>query len=89
MHATVEDMEAAGLNELERDYCSHHLIDFMKCRQQKFPFIAVCKHEKHVWESCQYEDWVLRMKEYERERRLLERAKRKGELAGRGEVMAG
>jgi NADH dehydrogenase (ubiquinone) 1 beta subcomplex subunit 7 len=78
MQVTEEEMEAAGLIGEERDYCAHLLIDFFKCRKQKFPYVAACKHEKHVWESCQYEDFVLRMKEYERERRLLERRKRKG-----------
>jgi len=77
MLATVAQMEAAGLKEEERDYCAHKLIDFMKCRKQKFPFVFNCKHVRHEWEQCEYEDYVLRMKEFERERRLLERRKRK------------
>jgi len=88
MKATEEEMEAAGLIETERDYCAHKLIEFVKCRKQKFPYIAACKHEKHVWEECQYEDYVLRMKEYERERRLRERRKKKLMLeGGTAEVM--
>jgi len=87
MVATEEEMEAAGLPAEERDYCAHHLIDFMKCRKEKFPWVVSCKHEKHIYEECQYNDYVLRMKEYEREKRLLERRKRKG-LEGNGETMA-
>merc|ERR1711976_749523 len=73
-------MSAAGLTEEQRDYCAHHLIDFYKCRRDKFPWVAGCKDIKHHWDTCQYNDFVLRMKEYEREKRLLKRAKRKGEL---------
>jgi len=88
MVATEAEMEAAGLTAEERDYCAHKLIDFMKCRKQKFPYAASCKHERHVWEQCQYEDFVLRMKEHERERRLMVRSKKKGEaFPGRQEVM--
>jgi len=88
MVATEAEMEAAGLTAEERDYCAHKLIDFMKCRKQKFPYAASCKHERHVWEQCQYEDFVLRMKEHERERRLMVRSKKKGEaFPGQGEVM--
>ena len=86
MHATVEEMEDAGLTAEERDYCAHKLIDFMKCRKQKFPYAAACKHQKHEWEQCEYEDYVLRMKEFEREKRLLERRKRKA--IANGETLA-
>jgi len=88
MKVTEEEMEAAGLIATERDYCAHALIDFVKCRKQKFPYIAACKHEKHLWEECQFDDYVLRMKEYERERRLRERRKKKMIMeGGSGELM--
>jgi len=90
MKVTEAEMEAAGLTAEQRDYCAHTLIGFMKCRKQKFPYIAACKHERHVWEQCEYDDFVLRMKEYERERRLMERSKKKGEaLPGHQELLAG
>jgi len=88
MIATEAEMEDASLQAVDRDYCAHHLIDFLKCRKQKFPWVVSCKHERHVYEQCQYEDYVLRMKEYEREKRLLERRKRKGETGGNGETMS-
>jgi len=80
MVATEQEMDAAGLKPEQRDYCAHTLIDFYKCKRDVFPFVSRCGPEKHAFDHCQYEDYVLRMKEYERERRLLERAKRKGTL---------
>merc|ERR1712243_475441 len=58
----------------KRDYCAHYYISYMKCRRDAGPWgFNACDHEKHEWEHCQYEDFVMRMKEYERERRLLQR----------------
>lgn len=79
---TAEEMEVAQIKPDQRDYCAHHLIDFYKCRREKFPWVHGCKHDLHVWNECQFEDYVLRMKEYERERRLKERAKRKAAKDG-------
>merc|ERR1711893_155628 len=64
-------MRAAGLQDEQRDYCAHLLIDFYKCRKENFPWVVACKGVKHEWDNCQYQDFVLRMKEYEREKRLL------------------
>jgi len=30
-----------------------------------------CIHHKNMWEHCQIEDQIIRMKDYEREKRLL------------------
>ncbi|XP_064607126.1 NADH dehydrogenase [ubiquinone] 1 beta subcomplex subunit 7-like [Liolophura sinensis] len=76
MVATQEELEAASVPLERRDYCAHHYLEFMRCRQKKFPWIAGCKHEQHDYDNCQYNDYILRMKEYEREKRLKERAKR-------------
>merc|ERR1719187_621885 len=47
-----------------RDYCAHHYINYAKCqRTQK------------AWQHCEFDDFIMRMKEYERERRLLQREK--------------
>jgi len=86
MIATEEEMEAAVLTADQRDYCAHTLIDLFKCRQEKFPWVVACKPLKHHYEECQYHDWVLRMKEFEREKRLLERRKRKRHAEG-GDVI--
>ncbi|XP_020634179.1 NADH dehydrogenase [ubiquinone] 1 beta subcomplex subunit 7 [Pogona vitticeps] len=76
MLATWQQMVDAQIPLEQRDYCAHYLIQYMKCRRDKFPNIFGCKHEKHDWDYCEYQDYVMRMKEYERERRLLVRKKR-------------
>merc|ERR1711931_476905 len=59
-----------------RDYCAHYYINFLKCNRDRGALdFSACNHEKHEWEHCQYDDFVMRMKEYERERRLLQREK--------------
>ncbi|KAJ8040932.1 NADH dehydrogenase [ubiquinone] 1 beta subcomplex subunit 7 [Holothuria leucospilota] len=79
MIATQEEMNAAMLPLDRRDYCAHLYIKYLACKQENPLGVHIkCKHEKHEYDLCEYEDYVLRMKEYERERRLLERAKRKG-----------
>merc|ERR1712136_320224 len=57
-----------------RDYCAHYYITYRKCKRDEGLFDN-CDHGRHDWEQCQYENFVLRMKEYERERRLLQREK--------------
>nr|XP_053632556.1 NADH dehydrogenase [ubiquinone] 1 beta subcomplex subunit 7-like [Cherax quadricarinatus] len=83
MIATLEEMESAQLPLNKRDYCAHLAIDHRACRQRVWPFTYKCAHEKHTYLNCEYADYVLRLKEHERERRLLERAKRKAERAAR------
>ncbi|BFG02076.1 NADH dehydrogenase [Drosophila madeirensis] len=81
MIATQEEMESVKLPLEDRDYCAHKLIAYQACRSDKFPFVYQCAHEKHAYLTCEYEDYVLRMKEFERERRLLERQKRLNKAA--------
>ncbi|XP_043289113.1 NADH dehydrogenase [ubiquinone] 1 beta subcomplex subunit 7 [Venturia canescens] len=81
MLATEEEMIAVKLPLSERDYCAHLAIKIEDCRYRNYPWVARCKADVHAWNDCQYEDFVLRMKEYERERRLLERQKRKLQAA--------
>ncbi|XP_063060506.1 NADH dehydrogenase [ubiquinone] 1 beta subcomplex subunit 7 [Engraulis encrasicolus] len=76
MVATQEQMNLAMLNVNQRDYCAHHLLKLMKCKRDNWPNFLACKHERHDWDYCQHEDYVMRMKEYERERRLRLRQKR-------------
>ncbi|XP_075043600.1 NADH dehydrogenase [ubiquinone] 1 beta subcomplex subunit 7 [Mixophyes fleayi] len=77
MVATQEQMNLAQLHVRQRDYCAHHLMKFMKCKRDMWPNIFACKHERHEWDYCEHEDYVLRMKQYERERRLLMRKTQK------------
>ncbi|KAG8431837.1 hypothetical protein GDO86_019780 [Hymenochirus boettgeri] len=73
MVASQEEMNLAQLPLQQRDYCAHHLIKLMKCKRDMWPNFLACKHERHDWDLCQHEDYVQRMKQYERERRLLVR----------------
>lgn len=70
MIATPEQMESAKIPIQDRDYCAHLLLNFRKCRKDNWPFAVKCEHEKHEYLHCQHHDYILRMKEYERERRL-------------------
>ncbi|KAL3270154.1 hypothetical protein HHI36_009212 [Cryptolaemus montrouzieri] len=79
MIATEEEMISAKIPIASRDYCAHKLIEYKACRKAEWPFPVKCHHEKHAYLTCQYEDFVLRMKEYEREKRLRIKVKN-GEL---------
>lgn len=77
MKVTEAEMDRWGLATEERDYCAHMLVELHKCRAENFPLASVyCGQLRHAWESCQVDDSVLRMKEYERERRLLVKERR-------------
>jgi NADH dehydrogenase (ubiquinone) 1 beta subcomplex subunit 7 len=56
MIATEEEMEAAKLELGERDYCAHKLLDYRKCRSENFPYVANCKHEKHAYLTCEFDE---------------------------------
>ncbi|CAF0857412.1 unnamed protein product [Brachionus calyciflorus] len=75
--ASQDDLYWAKIPASRRDYCADHLIEFQRCRKQNYPFLSKCEHIKHEWDHCQNEDTILRMKEFERERRLLKREERK------------
>ncbi|GFO18907.1 NADP dehydrogenase [ubiquinone] 1 beta subcomplex subunit 7 [Plakobranchus ocellatus] len=76
--ATRQQLDRAKVPIQKRDYCVDYYMKFLECRQQHFPRVWThCHHQIHDWEHCQIEDTVLRVKEWERERRLKERAKRK------------
>ncbi|XP_046833698.1 NADH dehydrogenase [ubiquinone] 1 beta subcomplex subunit 7 [Vespa crabro] len=81
MIATDAEMKAARIPKKLRDYCAHKLLELEDCKKYNFPMMTRCSHQTHAYEQCQYEDYVLRMKEFERERRLLERQKRKQQMA--------
>ncbi|XP_048473797.1 NADH dehydrogenase [ubiquinone] 1 beta subcomplex subunit 7 [Rhincodon typus] len=79
MIATQQEMNDAQLPLGQRDYCAHYLIKYLKCKRDMWPNFLECKHERHDWDYCEHEDYVMRMKEYERERRLLMRKKKMDE----------
>lgn len=73
MWVCEEDLISARIPPLWRDYCAHALLDYQVCRYKHFPFVFQCAHEKHCYLNCEQFDYVMRMKEFERERRLRER----------------
>lgn len=77
MVATEAEMSSAKLTPQFRDYCAHKWIEYRACLKNTRPFYWRCKHERHAYGECQFEDSVMRMKEWEREKRLKEREKRR------------
>ena len=56
MIASEEEMDAAGVQPFERDFCAHLLIEMRKCRDKETPFYYRCNHEKHTYLQCQYDE---------------------------------
>ncbi|XP_071581571.1 NADH dehydrogenase [ubiquinone] 1 beta subcomplex subunit 7 [Temnothorax nylanderi] len=76
MKLSEEDMMALKIPQDRRDYCAHKYLALHECKRRHYPFMLKCAHERHQYNECHVEDYTLRLKEYERERRLLEREKR-------------
>uniref|UniRef100_A0A8R2LVJ6 NADH dehydrogenase [ubiquinone] 1 beta subcomplex subunit 7 n=1 Tax=Bombyx mori TaxID=7091 RepID=A0A8R2LVJ6_BOMMO len=73
MIAREQDLISARIPVKYRDYCAHLLLDYNVCRYKHMPLLYRCAHERHAYLNCEQQDYVLRMKEFERERRLRER----------------
>lgn len=73
MIAKEEHLVSARIPPKYRDYCAHCLLNYQVCRYKNFPFVHLCHHERHAYLCCEHEDYIVRMKEFERERRLRER----------------
>nr|XP_049698137.1 NADH dehydrogenase [ubiquinone] 1 beta subcomplex subunit 7-like [Helicoverpa armigera] len=71
--ATPEAMSSAKIPVNKRDYCIDPLLEYQVCRYKNMPLLFLCSHERHAYLTCEQEDYVIRMKEFERERRLRER----------------
>ncbi|KAK9500158.1 hypothetical protein O3M35_001472 [Rhynocoris fuscipes] len=84
MIASEEEMYSAKIPLDKRDYCAHVLLNYLKCRKEQWPWVYKCHHEKHDYLHCEYNEYIDRMKDYERERRLMVRDKRLGRLAASG-----
>ena len=60
-----------GFHRTKMDYCADKLLKYKRCYHYNMPNISGnCSHQKHDYAMCQKEDYYLRMREYERERRL-------------------
>uniref|UniRef100_A0A8C4NGA8 NADH dehydrogenase [ubiquinone] 1 beta subcomplex subunit 7 n=1 Tax=Eptatretus burgeri TaxID=7764 RepID=A0A8C4NGA8_EPTBU len=73
---TAEQMQQAVLPLTCRDYCAHEYIRLLRCRRENFPNYWACNEEKHAWQKCGFDEYVMRMKEFEREKRLKMRKQR-------------
>ena len=56
MKASKEEMDSANLDLCDRDYCAHLLIDYRVCRDNVWPFVYKCHHEKHTYLECEYDE---------------------------------
>merc|ERR1712156_1050248 len=65
-----------------KNYCADLAIKAKVCHYESWPFGFKCNHIRHEVEHCMRDDYTLRMKEYERERRLRQRARRIAASAG-------
>ncbi|XP_066252506.1 NADH dehydrogenase [ubiquinone] 1 beta subcomplex subunit 7 [Euwallacea similis] len=79
------ELISARIDLDSRGYCSDKLIEFHTCRAKNYPFVVNCAHEKHAYLTCRHEDFIIRMKEYERERRLrVKKQEKLKEIAAQG-----
>ncbi|CAH0380570.1 unnamed protein product [Bemisia tabaci] len=85
MHTTLAEMESAKVPPDYRNYCAHTYIDFQVCRSKNFPLLRRCADQYHAYQQCLYDETIDQYKDYERERRLLVRAKRIAEKKERRE----
>ncbi|XP_073951205.1 NADH dehydrogenase (ubiquinone) B18 subunit [Choristoneura fumiferana] len=76
MPVSQEALISAKIPPKFRDFCADHLLEYQICRYNKMPMLYKCAHEKHNYLNCEHQDYVLRMKEFERERRLRKREQR-------------
>eukprot|EP00088_Acartia_fossae_P037677 TRINITY_DN38898_c0_g1_i1.p1 TRINITY_DN38898_c0_g1~~TRINITY_DN38898_c0_g1_i1.p1 ORF type:complete len:133 (-),score=47.43 TRINITY_DN38898_c0_g1_i1:214-612(-) len=78
MTASAEEFESLQIQPAYRGYCGREIVDLKVCTYNYPWFFGahMCGHERHALESCQVEDYKLRMKEWERERRLRIRQKK-------------
>ncbi|XP_063037952.1 NADH dehydrogenase [ubiquinone] 1 beta subcomplex subunit 7 [Melospiza melodia melodia] len=76
MVASASQLSDARVPLEQRDFCGHHLVRLLRCQRDNFPVPWGCHALRHAWDSCQHEDYVMRMKEFERERRLRLRQQR-------------
>ena len=63
MQATQAEMQAARLPLEARDFCAHLLIPLNNCRRDAYYLPWACKHERHLYEGCQYKEYTKRVKQ--------------------------
>ncbi|RYG55917.1 hypothetical protein EON66_04155 [archaeon] len=58
MKVSPEELKAARVDVGYRDYCAHLLVPLNKCRQATRFMPFECGHERHLYEHCQYVEYV-------------------------------
>merc|ERR1712080_159054 len=86
LNVSAEEMEALQLSPSEKNYCADLHMKARICHYMNMPFGYKCNHIRHEVDHCLREDYIIRMKEYERERSLRKRAKRIAAQAGAEEM---
>lgn len=75
-NATKQHLDSMNMDMFDRNFCSDEAIIFKRCQYQNWPMVNWCSRELHHYEHCLQDDFRLRMREFERERRLNARAAR-------------
>ncbi|OSX73930.1 hypothetical protein BU14_0319s0018 [Porphyra umbilicalis] len=76
MKVTEAQLDAAGVDQAWRDYCSHLLIPLNKCRRANLSVPWKCVDERHGYEKCQYEHYLRRVREMTAQHTAAKRAAR-------------
>ena len=61
MKVTHEQMKAAKVPLLFRDYCAHILIPLNDCRVKNWYSPFQCTELRHAYEKCEYEEFERRV----------------------------
>jgi NADH dehydrogenase (ubiquinone) 1 beta subcomplex subunit 7 len=64
-----EEMHAANIDMVYRDFCAHLLIPLNECRRNSFYLPWKCEHERHAYELCQYKEYKRRVAMADQERK--------------------
>ncbi|KAF9475711.1 hypothetical protein BDN70DRAFT_883418 [Pholiota conissans] len=67
--ASQTELKANRVPIAWRDGCSALLIPLNICRKKTMYKSWECDHDRHVYEKCQYDDYVRRMKELSKQKR--------------------
>ena len=61
MKVTHEEMKAARVPLLFRDYCAHILIPLNECRVKTWYSPFQCSELRHAYEKCEFEEYERRV----------------------------
>ncbi|KYR02791.1 hypothetical protein DLAC_00256 [Tieghemostelium lacteum] len=61
MISTQKELDDNNVPLNFRDFCSHLLIDLNNCRVKNYYLPWRCSEERHAYEQCQYDEYIIRM----------------------------